>query len=495
MMESTNIPKLFVLPKDTSPDSRILTLGHPKTAAPCRFLFCPEKGIYEFTKVAAPKAATRSLLITRPVHGAADTGRHVDTGDSTTSPKVRKDGDDKEVTGSVGEGTEKVEEGQLDVSKGYIARSSDLFIATRMDPLFLLLPALQPPPRSEASTGQKKHLFLSADDHFDSITSSSKHFAHVLRNPAFRETMESRMDAVCDTVEAGDDKMYRLSMEKLVAELVYKAMNMIADGLPASLEERFVTRALEVPFAAVTGEESCAPETTPSVVDERGVNGSIPNGEASLSNSTSSSEASLSRTTSLASSEASQATAATSITEPLTDLPAASSSSPPPPLSATEEITRLLRLRTALTYLTTNYLPDLLRAQLTLFTSPSPSSLPSFTSAQPVRCPIDFTPLDKHLSHLSGLRDEALKAQSLFSIASRKRSSFEDEGDDAVHGSDKKRVREDEEEKKRKEKVNSSRALRDLKKTDTSGMKKLSSFFGGGGSGSGKGGGKNVRKK
>jgi Ydr279p protein family (RNase H2 complex component). len=50
------------------------------------------------------------------------------------------------------------------------------------------------------------------------------------------------MEAVCDTVEAGDEKMFRLSEDKLLKELISKAQRLAAQGLPTSLEERFAVK-------------------------------------------------------------------------------------------------------------------------------------------------------------------------------------------------------------------------------------------------------------
>lgn len=120
-----------------------------------------------------------------------------------------------------------------------------------------------------------------------------------------------------------------------------------------------------------------------------------------------------------------------------------------------------------------------------------PSSCTSSSTQPSFSKPIDFRPLYKHLDELRSLREEALSAQSLSHLASRKRPFRDDDYDDLGAGSDnetrRKRLKAVEDENKKKAKAGTSRAVRDLKKTDVSGMKKLSSFFGGGGGGAGAG--------
>ena len=85
---------------------------------------------------------------------------------------------------------------------------------------------------------------------------------------------------------------------------------------------------------------------------------------------------------------------------------------------------------------------------------------------------IDFKPLETHLAHLNDLKKEAQALRSMSENISRKRGSEDDE--EALEKAEaKKRKKEDEEFKKK----NTSRGVKALGKADTSGMKKLSSFF------------------
>ena len=61
---SPNPPKLFVLPKDTTPEAKIVTFTHPRSGAQARYFVCPSKGFYEFKKITAPKTSPRSWLLT-----------------------------------------------------------------------------------------------------------------------------------------------------------------------------------------------------------------------------------------------------------------------------------------------------------------------------------------------------------------------------------------------------------------------------------------------
>ncbi|KAF2791215.1 hypothetical protein K505DRAFT_327033 [Melanomma pulvis-pyrius CBS 109.77] len=398
----SNAPKLFVLPKDTSEDTRIVTLDNPATGTPSRYLFCVEKGFYEFTRIVAPRKACKSWLITSE--------------------------------GADVEEKEREKEG-LQLGSGYVSKSPDLFIATPVDILFLILPALAPKTAKET----KQH-FLCLDDHLDTLTSLSPHWKGLLKQfPKLKQRVETRMQAICDTVDAGDETMYRISQEKLLGTLVKKAERMSAGTFPASLEEKFIKSALEVPIMNIKREDSGISEisTTTSIVLE----------DAATPSTTT--ESQLSVTTS----QDSQTTATTVSSD--------SEAPSKPALATPPEIPHLLRLRTSFTYLTTTYLPPTLRTHLTALLSVSTStSIPN------------FAPLTTHLAALAVLKAEALSLRSISDNISHKRNFEEDE--ERIAEREEKKRKKDEDEKKKK---NESRAVKQLKKVDTSGMKKMSSFF------------------
>src|SRR5947207_14315345 len=74
------------------------------------------------------------------------------------------------------------------------------------------------------------------------------HLKYAFQHQSMRDLAERRMRTVCDTVEAGEEIMYRISTGKLLQELLSKARRMVTKGLPSSLEERFVRRALQKPM-------------------------------------------------------------------------------------------------------------------------------------------------------------------------------------------------------------------------------------------------------
>jgi len=379
---TTNPPKLFVLPKDTSKDARIVSLDNPANDTPSRYYFCPQKGFYEFTRIAAPKKDFKSWLITG-----------------------EKSEDDT---------TEEVDASRI--GSGYITKSADLFLATPIDILFLILPALTP----KSAKDTKQH-FLAFDDYLDALSSASPHWKALLSQYTTLKTMiETRMRRICDTVDAGEESMYRLSHPKLLEVLVTKAERMVKKGLPASMEERFIKTALEIPIMSIKREESTL---------------------STVSTTDAASEKENDTTTT------SQISVTTTITPP-DDAPSK------PTLTTPTEIPHLLRLRTSLTYLLSSYMPPSLRTPLLALLAPR------------------FTPLDTHLSAISALKSEALSLRSISDNISRKRAIEEDE-EKIAEREEKKRKKEDEERKKKSE----GRGVKALKKVDTSGMKKMSSFF------------------
>ncbi|KAK5202104.1 hypothetical protein LTR16_000380 [Cryomyces antarcticus] len=411
----TTPPRLFILPKDISPEALVVTLPHPATAAPSRYYFCPEKGVYEFTKVAAPKSTPRSWLLAP--------NRCVKSGANT----LEANSGDKEEVAAASNATDEQTQAELSLSN---------------DPLFLVLPALTPATSKES----QKQLFLSLDDHLDSLTEASRGLRHVLRDAKLRERVEQRIGVVCDTVDAGDETMYRLSLEKLLTELLMKAERMVVNGLPPSMEDRFVRRALDVPVMNVKREESTL--SNASVFEDVAETPIDDEGSQTPSASTIDSHVSTDSGNTVS-------TAATSFTPEPHIAPKVEI----PPMNALEGVPHLLRLRTAVGFLTSSYIPATLRPLVHNFMASSAS-------------PVDFAPLDKHLSYLASLRSQAAVLRSLSDNISRKRSAVED--DKAAEARAEKKWKKEEEEKRKK---SESLGIKKLRKVDTSGMKKMSAFF------------------
>jgi hypothetical protein len=380
---TSNPPKLFVLPKDTSKDARIVSLDNPANETPSRYYFCPDKGFYEFTRIAAPKKDYKSWLITGE----------------------RNEDDDTEEADVTRIGT------------GYITKSADLYIATPIDILFLILPALTP----KSAKDTRQH-FLAFDDHLDMLSASSPHWKALLSQyPTLKSMVETKMRRICDTVDVGEESMYRLAHPKLLEIFVAKAERMVKNGLPPSLEEKYIKTALEIPIMSIKREESTL--------------------------------SAISTTTDL-DSEKESATTLDPQTSTTTTITIPDDAPSKPTLTTPQEVPHLLRLRTSLTYLLTAYVPPSLRTPLLALLAPR------------------FTPLDTHLSSIAALKSEALSLRSLSDNISRKRAIEEDE-EKIAQREEKKRKKEEEERKKKSE----GRGVKALKKVDTSGMRKMSSFF------------------
>ena len=322
------------------------------------------------------------------------------------------------------------------ISDGYTVKGAQMLIATPIDHLFVLLPSFIHDSSSRSPTSQ--NLFLSADDLFEKLSEKSRHFNRVSSHEQTRLAMEQRLRAVCDTVDAGGETMYRLSVEKLLRELVLKAETIVAKGVPASMEERFIRKALETPVMVVKHEELSITDATMS------------QNEATTSDSITPGAVDSQASTASADSTASASSTATDITIPEGATLVAS----------TGELYHLLRLRTALSYIISSYIPPAIAEPLNALIASSKS-------------PVDFKKLNNHLANIAKMRAEALASRS-FGDFSRKRSMYEDDDAAETRAENKRRKEEDE----KKKKASESRGIKDLKKVDTRGMKKMSDFFG-----------------
>ncbi|KAL9112121.1 MAG: hypothetical protein Q9227_003498 [Pyrenula ochraceoflavens] len=384
-------PRLFILPKHLSSDARILFLRHPRDSQLKRYLFDPKSGVFEFTKVIAHSLDPRSVLFA--------THDEDDEESANSNPSIPS------------------------LATGHISKNAEVFVATLIDPIFVAIPLLK-----TSTPGGDKRLLQSLDDLLDSFETKSNHLRHIVCNEIYRKRLEQRLEAICDTVDAGE-KMFRLNEEKLTREILAEARQAATKGLPASLEERFVTRALESPILSVKREEEAVIATMKRPHD--GFDEDDP-GDAGL--------------------EFTDAA-------PIPPLSSVSTEQAVDDENAPKEIVDLLRLRTAVTFITSSYLPKDLSTLISL-------------RLQSEDSPIKFTPLEQHLKHLAKLREEAMASRSL-SDFSRKRGPVEDEG--ALEERAEKKRKQEEEEKRKK--ANESRGVRDLKKVNVTGMKKMSDFF------------------
>lgn len=410
--EMDNPPQLFVLPKAATSESRVVTLQNPRWSKPTRYLVCPNTGFYEFTRIAAPSSTPRSWLI--------DGARAA----------VKEAGDDDAAD---------VSDQTSESFQTHIAKDGEIFVATPYDPLFLVLPAL-------ASDTGKKRMFLSSDDHIDKLSETSPHLPQFLRRGKTRTLLEARMAAVCDTVEAGDETMFRLNESKLLGELVSKARRLT---LPQSMEEKFVSKPLEAPVLTRRSQ----PQPTPAAETAIEETADTPMTEKTESQaSISSVETSDSATT--------QTSASTAATTPSAD-PAEEGEEEAftAAMVASPEVVALQRLRVAFNFIASAYLPPSL-AQV---------ARTSLAAAAAADFGLDFAPLDDYLSQLAKVKQEVIAARAATDY-SRKRG-LDDIADERA---EKKRRKEEEEKRK---KAGESRGVKNLKKVNVSGMKKMSDFF------------------
>ncbi|KAI7779224.1 hypothetical protein LA080_001072 [Diaporthe eres] len=404
--ESESPSIVLILPEKATPEARAVSLTNPRYSKPTRYLVCPQTGAYEFIKISEPKTTPRSWLIE-----AGTRDRTSDSGDDAKKDEHAF---------------------QTQISNG-----ADLFIATPIDPLFLALPALV------KQLSSAKRMFLSSDDHLDGIAEGAAHLRETLKWAQWRELLESRMAAGCDTVEAGDETMFRLSEEKLLGQVLAKAARMSEGGLPGSMEEKFVTKALEAPVLG------------------RKANGAAPRLQtqesAEASGADSGTDTQVESQSSVATSATSASEASTAATSVADDAEAAGNKDVATAIQASPEVIRLQRLRVAFSFICSSYVPPALTVVLKKMLAEGKGAA------------ADFKPLDEYVGQLTKLRQEAMMARSA-SDYSRKRA-LDEEDEDRREAKRKK-----EEEEKRK-KAGESRGVRDLKKVNTTGMKKMSDFF------------------
>ena len=411
-------PKLILVPKSVSKDASFLLLIHPRSLSPSQYYFCPNTGIYEFTRIATPKTSVKSCLLAPiPSDGSAQGPEGMD--DRMESKKPNS---------AISERPEDA------LHTGYLVKLAELYTITPVDPLFLLLPILSPRHLSKDLAPTKRY-FLSSDDLFEKLASDQR-FSRALASGSTRGRFIRRIAAMCDTVDAGNEKMYRLNEHKLVQELYIKAQNLIARGLPPSMEARFIWQALQPPVMSAKRQSPALLGETP--IEEPNNDGNTPSASDSQSS------------TSAAVTDESDQSQSTTITIP------EQTSQPDIP----SEVIHLLRLRTALDFMLSAYCPPYLAASLNGILSSSDS-------------PVNFQPCDQYLASIATLRAEAIASRSLADF-SRKRGMNED--DDALESRNEKKRKKDEEDKRKK--AGESKGVRDLKKVDTTGMKKMSDFFG-----------------
>ncbi|KIW66262.1 hypothetical protein PV04_08461 [Phialophora macrospora] len=402
--------KHFILPKDISTGSRFVLLRHPRDSTIQRFLFCPDKGLYQFAKISPPSADPRSLLFTplEPEGAEGDAADYKDESLDATEAKPSS-------------------------HEGYVSKNADFFVATPFDLAFILIPLV-----TAAKAPSGKLLFQPIDDLLEDHVRENQHLRYLFEHG--RRMVEEAMSRFCDTMEAGDEHMFRSNEDKILRMLLEKVDTVMVRGLPSTLEDKFVTRALEAPILSVKRED-----TTVSAVRIRSNARAPDEGEddedASDVLDSQSSAASIAPSTVF--SEVSTTTSVSTVV----------------PERISPDILELQKKRTVLDFILDSYVPDTIADRLRARLAATDSS-------------INFAPLEDHLRSLSALRAEALSSRSLGDF-SRKRGL--EDVETAELRAEKKRRQEEEDKKKR---LGESHGVRALKKVDVSGMKKMSHFFG-----------------
>ena len=373
---------LLTLPDDISSEAWITTFAKDAenlaTGSQKQYVCCPDTAkILEITKVNTAKDTPRSWLL---------------------APE-----EDDEAKRSF-------------IDRGYITQSPVLYVATPIDPLFLILPVLMP-----ASLKRKNEKnFLTLDDYEDMLVMHSSEWGFAMRHEKLRSTVLQRLQSVSDKIMAGDEEMYRPSVMKIVQQVLAKARKIVAHDIPRSLEREFVHRLLQIPTTQHSKNTVDNKSRPADIEADFGQDGEIENHDPRM------------------------------VKEDTECTTKESRSS-----DDVEEITRLQRLRVAIN-LVLSYTEPHVREQI--------------LSAIKNDDTINFKPLDLHLAQARKLRQEATALRALSDNISMKRPAT-DEMLEAK--AEKKRKKEEDERKKKLQ----SRGVKDLKKVNTSGMMKLNSFF------------------
>ncbi|KAF2725080.1 hypothetical protein K431DRAFT_207294, partial [Polychaeton citri CBS 116435] len=417
-------PNVFVLPKTISTDARIFDLPNPASSESSRFLFCPQGGFYEFTKITVPARECRSWLV-----APSDPGLHQDNDQAPAD----------------------IAHAATASEDGYVLQQPHMFVATPFDPIFIILPCLLPRDidATTADTDLQKRIddsshYQSLSDHLDNlfeIVPSLKQATHT--RGALESHLQPALNRICNAVEAGDENMYRLSIRRLYAELIRKAEQVTKRGLPVSLEERFVKQRLAAPELNERREESSV-----SIMED---------GQDKKGNDEQSQDSGYGSQTRESTEAANNEITSNNSLEP------------------SGGIQQLLRLRTALDFIARSYLSTPLQLHIQQFFAKRPDvdSAMSQKDRETISSYlIDFSPLETHFGQLDARKRQAQALRCLSDNISRKRGAADDE--EAMEKAETKRKKKDEDEARKK---NVSRGVKQLEKVNRSGMKTLSNFF------------------
>ncbi|KAK3175598.1 hypothetical protein Dsin_033014 [Dipteronia sinensis] len=373
--------KCLIVSKNVSSTSKILSLQHPADKSRKEFLLCPKTGLHELKRTTVSAANPRSILFSSS-----------EPNDKISQPIAN----------------------DARFSDGFINKDAEIITVTPYDLAYILLGSIAP---EKITT--KKSLFQPLEDLLESPETEDKSLQYILQNA--EAVVKEAMSRICDTVDAGDEDMFRYSEEKTFKMVLERAQRVAESGLPASLEERFVTRVLDAPMLSVNREE-----TSVSVVVTKATTPSDGDSQADSFDSRST-------------------TVSTTVSAVFSEISSTSTEHTTVEDSIPARVRYLQRVRIAYNFISASCLPSFVSARLT----------PLLLQAD---SPLDFSPLEEYLKELGVLRAEAAASRSI-SDFSLKRGPEDDEI--AEERAEKKRKQEEEE---RKRKANESRGVKELKK-------------------------------
>ena len=309
-----------------------------------------------------------------------------------------------------------------DLGQGYVIDQAQMLVATPFDTRLLLMPLIQP--GMLGGPRDRPHMARMADDLFNELGRTSKHMKYMLRFPSFRKLLLKGLNDLFEPVDAMGETMYRSDSFQMLDLLIEKAQKVVSNAWPSSLE-RHVQRKLEVPAAVAAMRASQTRQSTES-----------------------------SDSSELPKVEEGDALQSERPAEPANFTPL-----PSEELQPSQTVIDQMRLKIAISFIFQSYVPPKLKDY--------------FEKVIASGTGVNFNEANEYLAKIESLKKEAHALSHVSGNVSRKRAA-EEEADAAEEARTEKRRKKEEEDKKRKQE---SRASKDLKKVNTAGMQKLSSFF------------------
>ncbi|EPS41490.1 hypothetical protein H072_4597 [Dactylellina haptotyla CBS 200.50] len=438
-------PRVFILPAGEGSDGSaishtILSLKHPNTGVPTRYLLHhPPKSegtstpfLYEILKIANQISEPRSWLMT-PDLPPLKLPKELEKERSDEG----EDGDSKDNADGGKEEPQDPPDRKGDKSS-LVIKDAHLFLTTPVDPIYLLL--------SYLTSDKTSRNFLSFDDLLESHPEFSTWTKIFKLHPPAEKLLQSRLLPICDTVEAGDEVMYRVNNKKVI-DLLVSRVESVAKVLPPSLTN-LITRKLSKPLslqASTAWKHQAQPEAdkTGGIINDAELEDDNKDVESQEVESQLRREASRLNINEEESGTNTPAEADTVITKLVEE-----SLLPPPEILYISQLAHAVQIMK-------NYIPTPLYTSL----------VTEIHKTHPLE------PLEAYQEELKSLRAAANTAMD-FSISHTKRTIEDLEGGVSKEEADREKKR-----KKKEADGKKSHAVKKLEKADTSGMKKMTAFF------------------